>query len=60
MYLICEGSELFMVKNVYLGYFDKFNLLQSSHADRYIFYLHIVNTFHVTHLHTLLMKIFST
>jgi len=26
-----------MVKNVYLGFFDKFNLLQSSHTDGYIF-----------------------
>ena len=60
MYLIRERIELFMVQNLYLGYFDKFNLLQSSHADGYIFYLPIVNTFHVAHLHTLLMKIFST
>jgi hypothetical protein len=29
---ICERSELFMVKNVYLGFFNKFNLLQSSHS----------------------------
>jgi hypothetical protein len=34
---------------VYLGFFDKFNLLQSSHTDGYIFFLHIVNTFCVTH-----------
>ena len=46
--VICERSELFMVKNVYLGFFDKFNL-QSSHTDGYIFFLHIVNTFHVIH-----------
>jgi hypothetical protein len=50
--LICERSELFMVKNVYPGF--------SSHTDGYIFFLHIVNTFRVTHLHTLLMKIFLT
>ena len=27
-----------MVKNVYLGFFDKINLLQSSHTDGYIFF----------------------
>jgi hypothetical protein len=27
-----------MVKNVYLGFFDKFNLLQSSHTDGYILF----------------------
>ena len=42
MTLLCERSELFMVKNVYLGFFDKFNLLQSSHTDEYFFFLHIV------------------
>ena len=58
--LLCERSELFMVKNVYLGFFDKFNLLQSSHTDGNIFFLHIAITLHVTHLHTLLMHIFLT
>jgi hypothetical protein len=44
-----------MVNNVYLGFFDKFNLLQSSHGFTYwwvFFFLHIVNTFRVAHLHT--------
>ena len=34
-YILCRRSELFMVKNVYLGFFDKFNLLQSSHGFTY-------------------------
>ena len=34
-FVICERSELFMVKNVYLGFFDKFNLLQYSHGCTY-------------------------
>jgi len=33
--LICERNELFMVKNVDPGFFDKFNLLQSSHGFTY-------------------------
>ena len=41
-----------MVKNVYLGFFDKFNLLQSSHTHGYIFFCTFVNTFRVAHLHT--------
>jgi hypothetical protein len=32
----------------------------ASHADGYKKILHIVNTFRVAHLHTLLMKIFLT
>jgi hypothetical protein len=53
--LVCERSDLFMVKNVYLGF--------SSHGFTYwwiYFFLHIVNTFRVTHLYILLMKIFLT
>ena len=42
-----------MVKNVYLGFFDKlifYNLHMASHTDGYFFFfLHIVSTFRVTH-----------
>ena len=38
--LLCERSELFIVKNVYLGFFDKFNLLQSSHGFTY-WWIHV-------------------
>jgi hypothetical protein len=31
----------------------------TSHTDGYICFLHIVNTFSVAHLHTLLMMIFE-
>jgi len=32
----------------------------ASHTDGYILFLHIVNTFRVALIHTLLMKIFLT
>ena len=34
-HIICERSELFMVKNVYLGFSDIFNLVQSSYGFTY-------------------------
>jgi hypothetical protein len=43
--LYASVSEVFMIKNVYLGFFDK----QGSHTDGYKKIMHIVNTFRVTH-----------
>ena len=37
-----------------------FNLHMAALTDGYIFFLHIVNTFRVAHLHALLIKIFLT